>query len=57
MKTFNAEFSGFIELATDQQSDAEIMIHRVFREIQEIFADHGCISGGDIRLSALREKE
>ncbi len=49
MKTFNAEFSGFIELSTDQQCDAEIMCERVFREIREVFASHGCIS--DCKIS------
>lgn len=57
MKTFNAEFSGFIELATDQQCDAEILLERVFREVRAVVADHGCISDCDIRLSAINQKQ
>jgi hypothetical protein len=57
MKTFNAEFSCFIELSTDQQCDAEIMCERVFREIREVFASHGCISDCTITLSSISQKE
>ena len=57
MKTFNAEFSGFIELATDQQCDAEILLERIFKEIEAIFADHGSISNCDIGLSSISLKQ
>lgn len=57
MKTFHAEFSGFIELATDQQCDAEILCERVCREIREVFASHGCISDCRITLSSINQKE
>jgi len=57
MKTFNAEFSGFIELATDQQCDAEILLERIFKEIRAVVADHGCISDCDIRLSLINQKQ
>ncbi len=57
MKTFNAEFTGYIELSTDQQCDAEIMCERVCREIREVFASHGCISDCRISISTITQKD
>jgi hypothetical protein len=56
MKKFNVTLTGFIDLDTDQQCDAEILAARILEEVRSVFADHGGIKDSSIAVAAIREK-
>jgi hypothetical protein len=56
MKKFYAEFTGFIEVDTDEERDAHVLISRILEEINEVFALHGGIQDCGIDISKMKEK-
>ncbi|WP_164913618.1 hypothetical protein [Methanoculleus taiwanensis] len=56
MKKFNVELTGFIEVDTDQQCDAEVLTERILDEIRAVFASHGGIKESSIAVAAIQEK-
>ena len=56
MKKFHAELTGFIEVDTDEERDAQVLIGRILEEINEVFACHGGIQDCGIKISAIKEK-
>jgi hypothetical protein len=56
MKKFNIELTGFIEVDTDQQCDAENLTARILEEIRSVFAGHGGIKESSISVAGIQEK-
>ena len=55
MKTFSATLTGFIEVDTDQQSDAEILIESILRDVRSALAERGSIKNSSVTVSAIEE--
>jgi hypothetical protein len=56
MKKFTIELTGFIEVDTDQQCDAENLTARILDEMRSVFADHGAIKKSSISIASIQEK-
>jgi len=55
MKTFSATLTGFIEVDTDQQCDAEILIESILRDVRSALAERGSIKNSSVTVSAIEE--
>ena len=55
MKKFRAAITGFIEVDTDQQCDAEILLESILRDVRSALAERGSIKDSSISVSAIEE--
>lgn len=55
MKRFSATITGFIEVDTDQQCDAEILIENILRDFRSAFAERGSIKDSSISVAKVEE--
>ncbi|KAF1078589.1 hypothetical protein [Methanogenium sp. MK-MG] len=55
MKTFSATLTGFIEVDTDQQCDAEILMEAILRDVRSALAERGSIKDSSISVLSIEE--
>jgi hypothetical protein len=55
MKRFSATLTGFIEVDTDQQCDAEILMESILRDVRSALAERGSIKNSSVTVSAIEE--
>ncbi len=55
MKRFSATITGHIDVDTDQQVDAEILMENILRDVREILAERGSIKDFSIAVANVEE--
>ena len=55
MKTFSATLTGFIEVDTDLQCDAEILMESILMDVRSALAERGSIKNSSVTVSAIEE--
>jgi hypothetical protein len=56
VKKFRIELTGFLEMDTDQERDAQALAERILLEIRSVVAGHGGVQDYDIDIGSVTEK-
>lgn len=55
MKQFSATITGTIDVATDQQCDAEILMEIILRDLQSSLAERGSVKDSSLAVQGIEE--
>ncbi|MDE4908836.1 hypothetical protein L0665_09475 [Methanogenium marinum] len=56
MKRFSATLTGYIDVDTDLQCDAEVLLENILRDVRSTLAERGSIKESSISVETIVEK-